>query len=157
MTFLLALYRAIKISLDFRQAKRIGKDIEPLLKTGAIGYDHCFVLRQEHLSEQFAVSRTPVREALRRLTRDGGFVLDSVVDRLTEVAYAGALWVAGAPGWLAVAFTVTVLATVVALAQEDPIIWVSYLPLLPLALLFFSGLYLFALPYVTRRRVVPKS
>ncbi len=33
-----------------------------------------------------------------------GFVLDSVVDRLTEVAYAGALWVAGAPGWLAVSF-----------------------------------------------------
>ena len=33
-----------------------------------------------------------------------GFVLDSVVDRLTEVAYAGALWVAGAPGWLAVTF-----------------------------------------------------
>ena len=27
-----------------------------------------------------------------------GFVLDSVVDRLTEVAYAAALWVAGAPG-----------------------------------------------------------
>jgi CDP-diacylglycerol--glycerol-3-phosphate 3-phosphatidyltransferase len=33
-----------------------------------------------------------------------GFVLDSVVDRLTEVAYSIALWVAGAPGWLAVAF-----------------------------------------------------
>jgi phosphatidylglycerophosphate synthase len=33
-----------------------------------------------------------------------GFVLDSVVDRLTEVAYATALWVAGAPGWLAVTF-----------------------------------------------------
>ncbi|MGY1855867.1 CDP-alcohol phosphatidyltransferase family protein [Modestobacter sp. SYSU DS0290] len=33
-----------------------------------------------------------------------GFVLDSVVDRLTEVAYALALWAAGAPGWLAVAF-----------------------------------------------------
>ncbi|CAA9273249.1 MAG: hypothetical protein AVDCRST_MAG52-3367, partial [uncultured Blastococcus sp.] len=33
-----------------------------------------------------------------------GFVLDSVVDRLTEAAYAGALWVAGAPGWLAVLF-----------------------------------------------------
>jgi CDP-diacylglycerol--glycerol-3-phosphate 3-phosphatidyltransferase len=33
-----------------------------------------------------------------------GFVLDSVVDRLTEVAYAGALWVGGAPGWLAVTF-----------------------------------------------------
>ncbi|SNR33953.1 CDP-alcohol phosphatidyltransferase family protein [Blastococcus mobilis] len=33
-----------------------------------------------------------------------GFVLDSVVDRLTEAAYAAALWVGGAPGWLAVAF-----------------------------------------------------
>jgi phosphatidylglycerophosphate synthase len=33
-----------------------------------------------------------------------GFVLDSVVDRLSEVAYAVALWAAGAPGWLAVGF-----------------------------------------------------
>ena len=33
-----------------------------------------------------------------------GFVLDSVVDRLTEAAYAVALWAAGAPGWLAVLF-----------------------------------------------------
>ena len=33
-----------------------------------------------------------------------GYVLDSAVDRLTEAAYAAALWVAGAPGWLAAAF-----------------------------------------------------
>jgi phosphatidylglycerophosphate synthase len=33
-----------------------------------------------------------------------GFVLDSAVDRLTEAAYATALWAAGAPGWLAVVF-----------------------------------------------------
>ncbi|NYJ07702.1 CDP-alcohol phosphatidyltransferase family protein [Petropleomorpha daqingensis] len=33
-----------------------------------------------------------------------GFVLDSAVDRLTEAAYATALWLAGAPGWLAAAF-----------------------------------------------------
>jgi CDP-diacylglycerol--glycerol-3-phosphate 3-phosphatidyltransferase len=33
-----------------------------------------------------------------------GFVLDSAVDRLTEVAYALALWLAGAPGLLAVTF-----------------------------------------------------
>ena len=33
-----------------------------------------------------------------------GFVLDSAVDRLTEVAYAVAFWVAGAPGWLATVF-----------------------------------------------------
>jgi CDP-diacylglycerol--glycerol-3-phosphate 3-phosphatidyltransferase len=33
-----------------------------------------------------------------------GFVLDSAVDRLTEVAYATALWLAGAPGLLAAGF-----------------------------------------------------
>jgi archaetidylinositol phosphate synthase len=33
-----------------------------------------------------------------------GYVLDSVVDRLTEAAYAAAFWAAGAPGWLAVTF-----------------------------------------------------
>ncbi|RBY88529.1 CDP-alcohol phosphatidyltransferase family protein [Blastococcus sp. TF02A-26] len=33
-----------------------------------------------------------------------GYVLDSAVDRLTEAAYAIALWVGGAPGWLAVVF-----------------------------------------------------
>ena len=33
-----------------------------------------------------------------------GFVLDSAVDRLTEAAYALALWLAGAPGLLAAAF-----------------------------------------------------
>ena len=30
--------------------------------------------------------------------------------------------------------------------------WVTYSPLLPLALLMFTGLYLFALPYLTRWR-----
>ncbi|MEU4425201.1 hypothetical protein AB0F81_31660 [Actinoplanes sp. NPDC024001] len=54
--------------------------------------------------------------------------------------------------WMAVLFTVTVVVTVVALAQQDPIEWVSYLPLLPLGLLFLTGLYLFALPYLMRRR-----
>ena len=33
-----------------------------------------------------------------------GYVLDSAVDRLTEAGYAVALWVAGAPGWLAALF-----------------------------------------------------
>jgi CDP-diacylglycerol--glycerol-3-phosphate 3-phosphatidyltransferase len=33
-----------------------------------------------------------------------GYVLDSSVDRLTEVAFAAAFWAAGVPGWLAVAF-----------------------------------------------------
>lgn len=32
--------------LDFRKAKRIGKDIEPLTDTGALGYDHNLVLNE---------------------------------------------------------------------------------------------------------------
>ena len=38
--------------------------------------------------------------------------------------------------------------------------WVTYSPLLPLALLLFTGLYLFVLPYATRwrsRRGTPRS
>ncbi len=61
-------------------------------------------------------------------------------------------WVRQVHRWLAAAFTVTVVVTVVALAREDPIEWVSYVPLLPLALLLFTGLYLFVLPYAAKRR-----
>jgi len=64
----------------------------------------------------------------------------------------GNKWVRQIHRWLAVAFTVTVVATVIALAQQEPIVWVSYTPLLPLALLFFSGAYLFALPYAAKWR-----
>ena len=54
--------------------------------------------------------------------------------------------------WMSIVFTLPVIATFIALAQPTPIVWVSYLPLLPLALLAFTGLYLFGLPYVTRWR-----
>ena len=54
--------------------------------------------------------------------------------------------------WLSVAFTLTVIVTFVALAQKEPVVWVSYVPLLPLALLQFTGMYLFALPYLNKRR-----
>jgi len=61
-------------------------------------------------------------------------------------------WVRQIHRWLSIAFTLTVIVTFVALAQEKPIVWVSYVPLLPLALLLFTGLYLFALPYATKWR-----
>ena len=54
--------------------------------------------------------------------------------------------------WLAVVFTVTVIITFIALQQEKPLVWVSYVPLLPLALLFITGAYLFILPYVAKWR-----
>ncbi|WP_328394371.1 hypothetical protein [Nocardia sp. NBC_00416] len=52
----------------------------------------------------------------------------------------------------AVVFTVTVLATFVASALPEPLVWVSYLPLFPLAALLLSGLYMFVLPYRGARR-----
>jgi hypothetical protein len=61
-------------------------------------------------------------------------------------------WVRQIHRWLAIAFTVTVVVTFVALAQEEPVVWVSYVPLLPLALLLATGLYLFLLPYAIKRR-----
>ena len=62
-------------------------------------------------------------------------------------------WVRQIHRWLSIAFTVAVIATFVALGQKEPIsVWVSYAPLLPLALLFFTGLYLFVLPYAAKWR-----
>ena len=55
--------------------------------------------------------------------------------------------------WTSIVFTVTVIANFVALAGGGtPPPWITYAPLVPLALLLFTGLYMFALPYVARRR-----
>ena len=54
--------------------------------------------------------------------------------------------------WLSIAFTLTVIANFVAMTQGQPPAWVTYSPLLPLALLLFTGLYMFVLPYATRLR-----
>ncbi|MFC9995273.1 hypothetical protein [Nocardia sp. NPDC127526] len=45
--------------------------------------------------------------------------------------------------WSAIVFIVAVLATIVALSLPDPIVRVSYIPLLPLAALLGTGLYMF--------------
>jgi cellulose synthase/poly-beta-1,6-N-acetylglucosamine synthase-like glycosyltransferase len=61
-------------------------------------------------------------------------------------------WIRQTHRWLSILFTVTVIANFVALALRQPTSWVTYSPLPPLFLLLFTGLYMFALPYVTRRR-----
>jgi len=45
-----------------------------------------------------------------------------------------------------------VITDFLALAMGTPPQWIFYLPLPPLFLLMFSGLYMFFLPYVARRR-----
>jgi hypothetical protein len=61
-------------------------------------------------------------------------------------------WIRQIHRWLSIVFTLTVVANFVALSQGQPPAWITYSPLLPLALLLFSGLYLFVLPYVTKWR-----
>ena len=72
-----------------------------------------------------------------------------------EVTLNWNAWVRQIHRWLSIAFTLTVIANFVAIAQaggKTPAPWVTYSPLFPLALLLLSGLYLFALPYATKWR-----
>jgi hypothetical protein len=61
-------------------------------------------------------------------------------------------WVRQVHRWLAIAFTLTVIANFAAMAQGQPPAWVTYSPLLPLFLLMLTGLYMFVLPYTTKLR-----
>lgn len=61
-------------------------------------------------------------------------------------------WIRQSHRWLAIAFTLTVVANFVAMAMGPVSAWITYSPLLPLFLLMFSGLYMFFLPYVAKRR-----
>ncbi len=54
--------------------------------------------------------------------------------------------------WLSIIFTVTVIANFATIAVGTPPAFVVYSPLPPLFLLLFSGLYMFALPYLAGRR-----
>jgi hypothetical protein len=63
-------------------------------------------------------------------------------------------WIRQTHRWLSIIFTLTVVANFVALAAGtgQPPALVTYSPLLPLALLLLTGLYLFVLPYTARWR-----
>jgi hypothetical protein len=63
-------------------------------------------------------------------------------------------WVRQIHRWLSIAFTLTVIANFIALARGGgmPPPWITYSPLLPLAFLVFTGLYMFVLPYATKWR-----
>ncbi len=52
--------------------------------------------------------------------------------------------------WLSIAFTLAVIINIVAMMQEKQAVWVGVLALIPLILLLFSGLYMFALPYAAK-------
>ncbi|MGE0352372.1 MAG: hypothetical protein AB7I33_08245 [Gemmatimonadales bacterium] len=55
--------------------------------------------------------------------------------------------------WVSIAFTVTVIANFAKLAAgRTQVTWMTYAPLLPLALLTITGLYLFLLPHAAMWR-----
>jgi ABC-type polysaccharide/polyol phosphate export permease len=63
------------------------------------------------------------------------------------------MWVRQIHRWLSIIFTAVVAAIFITLGVgKEPAQWVYFLPLLPLALLMLTGLYMFALPYVARQR-----
>lgn len=61
-------------------------------------------------------------------------------------------WIRQTHRWLSIIFTATVIANFVAMGLGEPPAWIVYSPLLPLFLLMFTGLYMFALPYVEKQR-----
>ena len=63
-------------------------------------------------------------------------------------------WIRQFHRWMSIFFTVTVIANFVQISQGrgNPPNWVTYSPLLPLALLLFTGLYLFILPHAAKWR-----
>jgi hypothetical protein len=61
-------------------------------------------------------------------------------------------WIRQIHRWVSMAFTAGVIFnTIVVVRQKQPPFWVYLLALVPLGLLLLTGLYLFVLPYLTRR------
>ena len=62
-------------------------------------------------------------------------------------------WIRPLHRWTSIVFVAVVAAIFAILgAGKQPVEWVYFLPLAPLALLALTGLYMFALPYAARWR-----
>ena len=59
-------------------------------------------------------------------------------------------WVRQTHRWMSIAFTVAVIVNIVAVVQGKYSFRVGLLAVFPLALLLFTGLYLFVLPYAAK-------
>ncbi len=65
------------------------------------------------------------------------------------------MWIRQFHRWVSIVFVAAAAAIFIAQTMGvKPATWVYLTPLLPLALLALTGLYLFVLPYVARRRSV---
>ncbi|WP_257193161.1 MULTISPECIES: hypothetical protein [unclassified Bradyrhizobium] len=60
------------------------------------------------------------------------------------------MWIRQIHRWLSMAFTLAVIANIVAMIMQLQAVWTGILALVPLIPLLATGLYLFALPYLGR-------
>ncbi|NUR12803.1 MAG: hypothetical protein HOQ20_13330 [Bradyrhizobium sp.] len=60
------------------------------------------------------------------------------------------MWIRQIHRWLSIAFTLAVIANIVAMTMQLEATWIGFLALVPLIPLLVTGLYMFALPYVSR-------
>ena len=61
-------------------------------------------------------------------------------------------WVRQTHRWLSIAFTLAVIINGIAVGLKKYTNSIGLIAVLPLALLFFTGMYLFVLPYVAKWR-----
>lgn len=61
-------------------------------------------------------------------------------------------WIRQIHRWLSIAFTLAVIANVVAMLAQVESVLVGVLALVPLILLMLTGLYMFVLPYAAKWR-----
>ncbi len=61
-------------------------------------------------------------------------------------------WIRQTHRWVSMAFTAAVIINIVAIAQKKYTASMGLLAVIPLALQFVTGLYLFVLPYATKWR-----
>ena len=66
-------------------------------------------------------------------------------------------WVRQVHRGLSIVFTVSVLVAGIAVATAQTMEWLYMVPLVPLALLTPTGVYLFVLPYVDKSRGKPRT
>jgi hypothetical protein len=66
-------------------------------------------------------------------------------------------WIRQTHRWLSTVFSAAVIINIVAIALKKYTNTMGLLAVFPLALQFFTGLYLFVLPYVTKWRSGPRT
>ncbi len=66
-------------------------------------------------------------------------------------------WIRQTHRWLSIALTVAMIVNVVAIVAGRYARWLGLLAVLTFALQFFTGVYLFVLPYASKWRTGPRA